>query len=98
MTNQVNKYRNQWDKDKDDNFGSVMPIMVYRVTWKDRDGVFYEFWSESENTAVLKKCEIDYSQGKYQYVNFESWFAYRSDEHDKRFGRVNRDKGWWEGQ
>ena len=55
------------------------------------DDVFYDAWSESETASVLKKCEIDCSLGKYRYVNFESWFAYRSDKHDKRIGRVNRD-------
>lgn len=92
----VNRYRNQWDNDKDDNFGSIMPITIYRVTWKDSDGEFHEFWTESKDAAFKKKYAIDHSNGAMQYVNFEGWFAYRSFEHDKRFGRTPREREWWE--
>ena len=97
MSKEVNRYRNQWDNDKEDNFGSIMPITIYRVVWKDKSsGKYNEFWTEDELKAYEKKDEIDHSDGALIYVNFESWFAYRSDEHDKRFGGRNRERGWWE--
>ncbi len=95
MLNIVNKFREQWNNEKEDNFGSVMPILIYRVTWKNKNNEYFEFWSESEEIATRKKCDIDYDN-ELDYVNFESWFAYRYDEHDKRFGYTKREKGWWE--
>ena len=77
----VNRFREQWNNKKEDNFGSVMPITIYRVTWKNKKDEFFEFWSESEELS---------------YINFESWFAYRSIEHDERFGFTKRERGWWE--
>jgi hypothetical protein len=92
----VNRFREQWNNDKEDNFGAVMPIMIYRVTWKDKNtNEFFEFWCESESTALVKKSQIDLDN-ELSYINFESWFAYRSDEHDKRFGFSKRERGWWE--
>jgi len=95
MIKLVNRFREQWNNDKEDNFGSVMPLMIYRLTWKNKEGEFFEFWSEQESVAVNKKSEIDHNQNLI-YINFESWFAYRSDEHDKRFGYTKRELGWWE--
>ncbi len=92
---EVNKYREQWNNTVEDNFGQLMPITIYRLTWKDKSNNHFEFWSESEQIAVTRKSEIDYSK-ELEYVNFESWFAYRSDEHDKRFGPTKRTRGWWE--
>jgi hypothetical protein len=93
---EINRFRNQWDKDMDDNFGSTMPILIYRVTWKNEGGIFQELWTESKESALKKKYEIDHSDGKMTYVNYEGWFAYRTDEHDKRFGRIPRDREWWD--
>lgn len=92
----VNKFRPQWENNVDDGFGTLMPITIYRVTWKDQRGEYCEYWTEEYMSAFDKKYEIDHSDGKMEYVNFESWFAYRSDEHDKRFGKTSREKGWWE--
>ena len=91
----VNRFREQWNNKKEDNFGSVMPITIYRVTWKNKKDEFFEFWSESEEVATRKKCDIDYDN-ELSYINFESWFAYRSIEHDERFGFTKRERGWWE--
>ncbi len=92
---EVNKYREQWNNTIEDNYGKLMPVTVYRLTWKNKTNQHFEFWSESEEVAVNKKREIDYSN-EFEYVNFESWFAYRSDEHDERFGYSKRERGWWE--
>jgi hypothetical protein len=78
-----------------DNLGSIMPIVIYRVTWQE-DGVNREFLTRSEDEAHRKKDAIDHSNGKMRYLNFESWFAYRSFEHDDRFGEIKRERGWWE--
>jgi len=91
----VNRFREQWNNDIEDNFGSIMPLMLFRVTWKDNGGNCLEFWTESYQAAFEKKYLIDHSND-HEYINFESWFAYRGDEHDKRFGRRGREFGWWE--
>ena len=91
----VYKYREQWNNTVDDGFGCVMPLTIFRVTWKNKNNEYFEFWCETEKKASDKKYEIDHCD-ELSYVNFESWFAYRSDEHDKRFGSVNRKRGWWE--
>ncbi len=91
----INKYREQWNNTVEDGYGKLMPITVYRVTWKDKANKYYEFWSETEQVAAFKKRDIDHDD-ELEYVNFESWFAYRSDEHDKRFGYTKREKKWWE--
>ena len=96
MNDEVNRYRNQWDSDKKDNFGSIMPIKIYRVVWKDSTDKFCELWTESYETGLAKKSEVDHSNGVFRYVNFEGWFAYRFDEHDKRFGRDSREPVWFE--
>jgi len=96
MNDEVNRYRNQWDNQKEDNFGSIMPIFIYRVVWKDENLKYCEFWTESEKMALDKKWEIDHSDGKLSYVNFEGWYAYRAMEHDERFGRNGRALNWWE--
>lgn len=96
MNGEVNRYRNQWDNDKEDNFGSLMPIKIYRVVWKDSNDKFCELWTESYDTALKKKAEVEHSNGLFRYVNFEGWFAYRFDEHDKRFGRDLRERDWFE--
>ena len=96
MNVEVNRYRNQWDGGKNDNFGSVMPIKIYRVVWKDSTEQFFELWTESYDAALAKKAEIDHSKGAFLYVNFEGWFAYRFDEHDKRFGSDPREREWFE--
>ena len=96
MNDEVNRYRNQWDGDKKDNFGSIMPIKIYRVVWKDSTDKFCELWTESYEAALSKKSEIDHSNGMFRYVNFEGWFAYRFDEHDKRFGSDLRERDWFE--
>ena len=95
MDKQVNKYREQWNNTKEDNFGEFMPLMIYRLTWKNQSGEYFEFWSESEIVATDKKSQIDIDS-ELSYINFESWFAYRSDEHDKRFGYKDRERGWCE--
>lgn len=92
----VNKFRNQWDAHLDDGRDELMPVTIYRVTWNDESGEFRQFWTDSYDEAFKKKYEIDHSGNVLTYVNFESWFSYRSDEHDRRFGNGNRDKGWWE--
>ena len=96
MNDEVNRYRNQWDNDKKDNFGSIMPIKIYRVVWKDLSDKFSELWTEYYDIALAKKAEIDHSNGMFRYVNFEGWFAYRFDEHDKRFGSDLRERDWFE--
>ena len=96
MNDEVNRYRNQWDNDKKDNFGSIMPIKIYRVVWKDLSDKFSELWTESYDIALAKKAEIDNSNGMFRYLNFEGWFAYRFDEHDKRFGSDLRERDWFE--
>ena len=57
MNDEVNRYRNQWDSDKKDNFGSIMPIKIYRVVWKDSTDKFSELWTESYDAALAKKSE-----------------------------------------
>lgn len=79
---EINKYREQWNNKVEDNFSQLMPVTVYRVTWNDIDSNYFECWCESEKAAFDKKYEIDHNN-VLEYVNFESWFAYRSDEHDK---------------
>lgn len=96
MNDEVNRYRNQWDSDKKDNFGSIMPLKIYRVVWKDSSDKFSELWTESYDAALAKKSEVDHSNGVLRYVNFEGWFAYRFDEHDKRFGSDLRERDWFE--
>lgn len=96
MSIEINKHRNQWDNKIEDNFGTIMPIMIYRVVWKDENLRYCEFWTESEKLAINKKSQIDHSDGKLSYVNFEGWFAYRAMEHDAKFGRKGRDLHWWE--
>ena len=96
MSEDVNRYREQWNNHIDDHFGSVMPITIFRVTWKDPEGDYCEYWTESIEQAHQKKWDIDHSDGKLAYINFESWLSYRSDEHDRRFGRIPRERGWWE--
>ncbi len=92
----VNRFRNQWDSNVDDGWGPLMPITLYRVTWRDESGKFHQFWTDSYDEAFNKKYEIDHSNNRLTYVNFESWLSYRSDEHDKRFGSGTRERGWWE--
>ena len=92
----IDKFRAQWDAHLDDGWGKLMPVTIYRVTWKDESGEFYQFWTDSYDEAFKKKHEIDHSRGALTYVNFESWLSYRSDEHDRRFGARNRERGWWE--
>ena len=96
MDSKVNRYREQWNNHIDDNFESILPITLYRVTWKNEKDECFEFWSENYKSAFDKKYEIDHSNGSLIYLNFESWYSYRSFEHDKLFGRIKRDKGWWE--
>jgi len=93
---EVNRFREQWNRNVNDNFESIMPITIYRVTWKNEGEEYFEFWTENEKVANRKKYEIDHSNGQLIYVNFESWFAYRSFEHDRRFGFDGRELGWWE--
>ncbi len=78
-----------------DNLLSLMPVTIYRVTWIDSKGERCEFLTRSYQAAFDRKYEIDHSNGEEEYLNFESWFAYRSREHDRQFGRINREKGWW---
>ena len=92
----IDKFRAQWDAHLDDGWGKLMPVTIYRVTWKDASGEFRQFWTDSYDEAFKKKYEIDHSRGVLTYVNFESWFSYRSEEHDRRFGKGKREKGWWE--
>lgn len=92
----INKFRKQWENTVDDNYGSIMPIMMYRVTWTDREKRGHEFWSSNRHEAHMKKSAIDLSNGEFEYSNFEGWFAYRTDEHDKRFGAKFRESEWWE--
>lgn len=68
---EINRFRSQWDKYTGDNIGSIMPLLIYRVTWKDEDSIFPEFWTESKESAIRKKYEIDHSHGKIAYVNYE---------------------------
>jgi len=96
MESKVNRYREQWNNHVEDNFESIMPITLYRVTWKNVQGEFFEFWSDDKKVVSKKKYEIDHSEDSLIYINFESWFAYRSIEHDKKFGRIERERGWWE--
>jgi len=79
-----------------DNLSSQMPVAIYRVTWIDSKGERCELLTRSYQAAYDRKYEIDHSHGKEQYLNFESWFAYRSWEHDRLFGRSDREWGWWE--
>ena len=91
----VNKFREQWNNTIEDGFGSLMPLTIFRVTWKNENDEYFERWYGSEKEAFDKKYEIDHNN-ELRYINFESWFAYRSDEHDKRFGYTDRERGWWE--
>ncbi len=96
MYTKTNRYREQWNNHVDDNFKSEMPLVLYRVTWKNDEDKYFEFWTESYDLASKKKYEIDHSKGMLIYLNFESWKAYRSDVHDERFGYDGRKFGWWE--
>jgi len=91
----VHKFRAQWEQDIEDNFGTIMPLIVFRVTWSTPDGKNHEFWSNSEEEALGKKFVIDHSEEGLRYINYEGWFAYRFDEHDRRFGYLPRDCEWW---
>ena len=53
-------------------------------------------WIQSYDGALAKKAEVDHSKGELRYVNFEGWFAYRFEEHDKRFGSDLRERDWFE--
>ena len=78
------------------NLCSAMPVMIERVTWLNAKGDPCELLTRSYQKAFDRKHKIDHSCGEEEYLNFESWFAYRSWEHDRRFGRTNRERGWWE--
>jgi hypothetical protein len=92
--NEVNMYRCQWEQDIEDNFGLIMPLTIFRVTWTE-DGEQREYWTHDEQDAGKKKYEIDHTAG-FEYRNFEGWFAYRFEEHDKRFGYLRRNCDvWW---
>jgi hypothetical protein len=98
---EVNRYRNQWHNHIEDNFGSIMPLPIWRVTWKDENDEYQELWTQSKEKALKKKQEVDHSDGRLKYVNFEGWLAYRFNEHDKRFGWDKRpvehkERDWWE--
>ena len=82
----VNKYRCQWES-VEDNLASAMPFHLYRVTWKDLENNYHEFWSEKINLALEKKDKIDQSR-VLEYINFESWYAYRSEVYDKRLKNI----------
>jgi hypothetical protein len=92
----VNRFRKQWENNIEDNYGSIMPIMIYRVTWIDREKKNHEYWSSNRHDAHMKKSAIDHSNGEFEYSNFEGWYAYRTEEHDKRFGAKFRESEWWE--
>lgn len=87
----INRFRKQWENNIEDNYGSIMPIMIYRVTWIDREKKNHEYWSSNRHVAHMKKHAIDQSSGEFEYSNFEGWYAYRTDEHDKRFGAKFRE-------
>ncbi len=82
----TNKYRYHWDNEED-GLASKMPFHLYRVTWKDSVNNYHEFWSEKSSVAVEKKDEIDQSR-VLEYINFESWYAYRSDVYDRRLKNI----------
>lgn len=91
---EVNKFRTQAEQFNDDGFGYLMPITLLRLTWDEQGGP-REYWTSSENEAHRKKFEIDHS-GNQSYRNCEGWFAYREDEHDRRFGFLGLNcKVWW---
>lgn len=92
----VNRFRNQWENHIDDNFASIMPMAIYRVTWKDRNDQYQEFWTESDAESRSRQHLIKRSEGELTFLNFEVWFAYRSFEHDAMFGRGERERDWWE--
>lgn len=96
MNDEVNRYRNQWDNEKPDNLASIMPLMIFRVVWKDQSGQYFELWTHSKAEALEKKKSVDHSSEKFLYVNFEAWYAYRSMEHEAKFGRNGRALDWWE--
>lgn len=79
-----------------DNLGSAMPVTIYRVTWLSQKGETCELLTRSYKEAFDRKHEIDHSSSNETYLSFESWLAYRSREHDERFGTGNRERGWWE--
>ena len=83
---ETNKYKSQ-EYFNDDNLVQDMPFHIYRVTWKDTHDNYFEFWSEKYTSAWDKKFEIDHSE-EFEYLNFESWFAFRSDFYEKKLKHI----------
>ena len=82
----VNKYRYHWENEED-GLATKMPFHLYRVTWKDLENSYHEFWSEKFSVANEKKYEIDHSS-VLEYINFESWYAYRSDVYKQKLEKI----------
>lgn len=96
---QINQFQTQAESwiasQKPDGLEVLMPLEIFRVTWTE-DGENREAWFRTEDEAGRKKFEIDFSQGKCRYLNFERWFAYRDAEHDQLYGRIPRDGKWFD--
>ena len=90
----IDEFRRQGDVDPPDNFYLIMPVAVYRVTWKEA-GENKEAWFRTEEEAFRCKYGIDHSSGAQKYLNFERWYAYREYEHDNLIGPIERERGWW---
>jgi hypothetical protein len=90
----IDEFRRQGDVEPPDNFHRIMPVAVFRVTWKEA-GENKEAWFRTEEEAFRCKYGIDHSYGKQEYLNFERWYAYREYEHEDLIGPVKRERGWW---
>lgn len=91
----VNRYRAQWEQDIPDGFEAVMPVELFRLTWSE-SGEPKEAWFGSQRQALDAKRDVDHSNGKKVYINYERWYAYRDKEHDRMVRPIPREKGWWE--
>jgi len=90
----VDQFRRQADVCPPDNFHRIMPVAVFRVTWKEA-GENKEAWFRTEEEASRCKYEVDHSCGRQEYLNFECWYAYREYEHEDLVGPLKRESGWW---
>ena len=94
MNDEIDQFRRQGDVDPPDNFHRIMPVAVYRVTWKEA-GEYKEAWFRTEEEAFRCKYGIDHSSGAQKYLNFERWYAYREYEHEDLIGPIELERGWW---
>jgi hypothetical protein len=94
-SDKIDQFRHQGNIDPPDNFYRIMPLAVFRVTWRE-NGENKEAWFRTEQLATRFKIdELDHSDGAREYLNFERWYAYRENEHDVMIRHIERERGWW---